>query len=91
VNPSRRSFLQQMLVCAAAPAVVRASTLMRIKPILLPGEDFIIGDGPGEARLLIHQGNYSKALWPGIKVWWDQAYSELHFDPITAEELYKKW
>lgn len=37
---NRRSFLSAMLVACAAPAIVSASSIMRIKPILLPGEDF---------------------------------------------------
>jgi hypothetical protein len=37
---NRRSFLGAMLAACAAPAIVSASSIMRIKPILLPGEDF---------------------------------------------------
>ena len=37
---NRRSFLQTMLAACAAPAIVRAESIMRIKPVLLPGEDF---------------------------------------------------
>lgn len=37
---NRRSFLASMLAACAAPAVVRAESIMRIKPVLLPGVDF---------------------------------------------------
>ncbi len=35
---NRRGFLASMLACGAAPAIVRAESIMRIKPIVLPGE-----------------------------------------------------
>jgi hypothetical protein len=36
----RRGFLSSILALGAAPAIVRAGSLMKVKPILLPGEDF---------------------------------------------------
>lgn len=35
---NRRGFLSGMFASAMAPAVVRASSIMRIKPLVLPGE-----------------------------------------------------
>lgn len=35
---NRRGFLASMLASAMAPAVVRAESIMRIRPIVLPGE-----------------------------------------------------
>lgn len=37
---NRRGFLGIMLAACAAPAVVKSGSIMRIKPILLPGIDF---------------------------------------------------
>lgn len=36
----RRNFLTAMLASCMAPAIVHAGSIMRIKPLLLPGEDF---------------------------------------------------
>ena len=35
----RRSFLGSILALAAAPAVVRAESIMRVRPIVLPGDE----------------------------------------------------
>jgi len=35
----RRSFLGVILAAAVAPAVVRAESIMRVRPIILPGDD----------------------------------------------------
>ena len=37
---NRRGFMSSILALGVAPAIVRAESIMRIKPILLPGEDF---------------------------------------------------
>lgn len=37
---NRRSFLSSMLAACVAPAIVRAESIMRVKPVLLPGIDF---------------------------------------------------
>lgn len=40
---NRRNFMSSILALGAAPAIVRAESIMRIKPVLLPGEDFSLG------------------------------------------------
>jgi hypothetical protein len=37
---NRRGFLSSILAMGMAPAIVRAESLMRVKQVLLPGEDF---------------------------------------------------
>ncbi len=46
---NRRGFLGAILALGAAPAIVRAESLMRIKPVLLPGDDFQYFPGLGVA------------------------------------------
>lgn len=41
IAPTRRGFLTGMLVLAAAPAIVRASSLMSVRP--LPGQTAFLG------------------------------------------------
>jgi len=36
---TRRSFLAGILALGVAPAVVKASSIMRVRPIILPGDD----------------------------------------------------
>jgi len=40
---NRRGFLRGMLALGVAPAVVKSGVLMKVKPLLLPGEDFEVG------------------------------------------------
>lgn len=53
---NRRGFMSSLLALGMAPAIVRAESLMRIKPILLPGEDFEFASdgvwGAGSSALL---------------------------------------
>jgi len=39
MNITRRSFLTSILALGVAPAVVKASSIMRVRPIILPGDD----------------------------------------------------
>lgn len=65
---NRRGFLQTCLTLAAAPAIVRADSLMRVIPrettIILISKDW-------EAAL---QYNTALLLWPGIKEFWGKHY-----------------
>jgi hypothetical protein len=74
-----------MLSYAAAPAIVRASTLMRIKPlVVLPTEAELMSILPMPERS-ITQSSFPKALWPGIQVWWDEYYtSPLVWVPVIS-------
>lgn len=38
MNITRRSFLAGILALGVAPAVVKASSIMRVRPIVLPGD-----------------------------------------------------
>lgn len=62
---NRRSFLSTMLAACAAPAIVRAESIMRIKPVLLPWIDYTPGEGwiPCDGRE-IRAPALRKALFP---------------------------
>jgi hypothetical protein len=78
---NRRSFLQNCLALAAAPAIVRADSLMRIMPrstaLIMP--ELV----PPITTEAIYQGTYAKLLWPGVKATFASAYN--------FADYYKAW
>lgn len=65
---NKREFLTSMLALGAAPAIVRAGSLMRVKPILLPEEDFDLGlnwlnGGVQDDRLYVRGAPDTKPLF----------------------------
>lgn len=73
---NRRSFLGTMLAACAAPAIVSASSIMRIKPILLSGEDF----DWNEVSYDINAGAY-QGIDRSQNKWWNSHYG----DPAIIE------
>ena len=59
---SRRGFLGAMLAAAAAPAIVRADSLMQIvvpkQEIILPTLNILVGDTSG-----LSAGTYTASVW----------------------------
>ncbi len=65
MSMTRRGFLKAMLVAAAAPAIVRAESLMPIyvPKIIVPGDTILWGDGVHDDTMAL------QALIDGKKVW----------------------
>lgn len=88
MNMSRRSFMGSMLALAAAPAIVRADSLMRVIPI----NTTILTEAHIEAALTeiskITGLSANKLLWPGVKHWWGKSFHPTTpaFDILIAKE-----
>ncbi len=64
---SRRSFLRGMLAAGAAPAIIKASSLMPVRSSVIAL--------PSGAGAILH-GNFGKALWPGLEEWYGRHYAQ---------------
>lgn len=67
---NRRGFLQTCLTLAAAPAIVRVDSLMRVIPL----ETTVLTEAALEEAIL--DAGLQNLLWPGIRLWWGRAYSD---------------
>ena len=67
---NRRGFLQSCLLLAAAPAIVRADSLMRV----IPRETVLLTEAALEETIL--DAGLQNLLWPGVRFWWGRAYSD---------------
>ena len=54
MNITRRSFLTSILALGVAPAVVKASSIMRVRPLIVP--DWVMGPTIGPVPLEIFTG-----------------------------------
>lgn len=76
---NRRGFLKSILAAGVAPYVVTASgVLMPVKKVVTLSEAAL-----DEAVVYLHKeyglimtGNFSKALWPGVKNAWNKHFQE---------------
>lgn len=57
---NRRSFLQTMLACAAAPAVVRAEALMKI---VVPKQELLVANLWGVQKEYLHHSDACRLTW----------------------------
>lgn len=80
---NRRGFLGAILAAAVAPAVVKAESIMRVRPIVLPGE---VEFNLTFAELVDHRAAARAAL----EEWWSLQFDRLmlkHLAELRAEPL----
>lgn len=73
MNLSRRSFMGSILALSIAPAIIKASSLMKV--VMPLPEEIIMGfdiAGPAEDRTVVV---LSRLLWPGVREVWGEHYA----------------
>jgi hypothetical protein len=65
---NRRGFIGSILALGAAPAIVRADSLMRI----IPRETSL----PYGTSVPITEASFPPILWPGVKEFWGKPYDD---------------
>lgn len=82
MNLSRRSFMGSILVLSAAPAIIKASSLMKVVA-LIPKEitmGFDLASPKGEGTVIAVSRNINGLLWPGVKEWYGHYYRDSKWD-----------
>lgn len=74
----RRNFLQGVLGVGAAS--VTGAALPKIlpppKPTIPTGSGFGLAQVKSEGASIVHDAQFSKALWPGIHKWYKKSYND---------------
>lgn len=79
---NRRGFLGSILALAAAPAIVRAETLMPVRPLEVI--ECQVGWYEG---VMIYEGNSVRAMArAGLAKWWAEQFDRLTLDYLLAQD-----